>query len=119
MSAPVTAIIGMEIHFYNVLDKTFPHTNAKSWFDTLAEDKLEAMALRNSSLQAGYFMLAARALGLDCGPMSGFSPKKVNEEFFAGTTIKTNLICNLGYGDASQLHERSPRLGFDDVSTIL
>ena len=119
MSAPVTAIIGMEIHFYNVLEKTFPHTNAKAWFDKLSEDKLEAMALRNSSLQGGYFMLAARALGLDCGPMSGFNAGKVNAEFFADTTIKTNFICNLGYGDASKLLERSPRLGFDEISQIL
>lgn len=119
MAAPVTAIIGMEVHFYNVLPKTFPHTDAKSWFKNTPEDQLEVMALRNSSLQGGYFMLAARALGLDCGPMSGFDNAKVDAAFFAGTTIKSNFICNLGYGDASKLHQRSPRLGFDEVATIL
>lgn len=119
MAAPVTAIIGMEVHFYNVLPKTFPHVDAKSWFKDTPEDALEVMALRNSSLQGAYFMLAARALGLDCGPMSGFDNAQVDAAFFADTTIKSNFICNLGYGDASKLHPRSPRLGFDEVSKIL
>jgi 3-hydroxypropanoate dehydrogenase len=119
MNAPVTAIIGMEVHFYNVLPKTFPHVDAKAWFKDLPESVLEVLALRNSSLQGAYFMLAARSLGLDCGPMSGFNNAKVDEVFFAGTTVKSNFLCNLGYGDASKLYPRSPRLSFDEVSRIV
>ncbi len=119
MNAPVTAIIGMEVHFYNVLPKTFPHVDAKSWFKDLPVPALEQIALRNSSLQGAYFMLAARSLGLDCGPMSGFNNAKVDEVFFAGTTIKSNFLCNLGYGDATKLYPRSPRLSFDEVSKIV
>lgn len=119
MKAPVTAIIGMEVHFYNTLPKTFPHTDAKSWYDKLPEPALEKLALRNASLQGAYFMLAARALGLDCGPMSGFNNQKVDEVFFAGTTVKSNFLCNLGYGDASKLHPRSPRLSFEEVCTFV
>lgn len=119
MQAPVTAIIGMEVHFYNVLPRTFPHVDAKSWFKDLPEPALETIALRNSSLQGAYFMLAARALGLDCGPMSGFNNAKMDAAFFAGTTVKSNFICNVGYGDASKLHPRSPRLSFDEVCQIV
>jgi 3-hydroxypropanoate dehydrogenase len=115
MKAPVTAIIGMDVHFYEMLPKLFPHADAKSWFKDLSEKVLEYMALRNSSLQGGYFMLAARSLGLDCGPMSGFNNAKVDELFFAGTTIKSNFLCNLGHGDASKLYPRSPRLSFDEA----
>src|SRR5256886_4093684 len=91
MKAPVTAIIGMDIHFYEQLPKLFPHADAKSWFKALPEDVLEYVALRNSSLQGAYFMLAARALGLDFGPMSGFNNAQVDAGFFAGTTIKSNF----------------------------
>lgn len=118
MKAPVTAIFGMDIHFYEKLPRLFPHVDAKSWFDTLPEPVLEVMALRNSSLQAAYFMLAARALGLDCGPMSGFDNAKVDAAFFAGTHIKSNFLCNLGYGDASKLHPRSPRLEFAEACRV-
>lgn len=118
MSAPVVAIFGMDIHFYEHLPTFFPHTNAKAWFDKLPDDKLEYTALRNSSLQAAYFMLAARALGIDCGPMSGFDNAKLDEAFFKGTTIKSNFICALGYGDASKLHPRSPRPTFDEFCRI-
>src|SRR5262249_56756348 len=86
MAAPVTAIIGMDIHFYEKLPKLFPHVDAKAWFKDLPDNLLEYVALRNSSLQGAYFMLAARALGLDCGPMSGFDNAKVDAAFFAGTT---------------------------------
>jgi 3-hydroxypropanoate dehydrogenase len=103
MAAPVTAIIGMDIHFFEQLPRLFPHVDAKAWFKNLADDVLEYTALRNSALQGAYFMLAARALGLDCGPMSGFDNAKVDETFFAGTTVKSNFLCNLGYGDASKL----------------
>jgi 3-hydroxypropanoate dehydrogenase len=117
--APVTAIIGMDIHFYEKLPKLFPHADAKAWFKDLPENVLEIIALRNSSLQGAYFMLAARALGLDCGPMSGFNNQKVDAAFFAGTTVKSNFLCNVGYGDASQLYPRSPRLSFEEACTLV
>jgi 3-hydroxypropanoate dehydrogenase len=119
MSAPATAILGMDIHFYQQLPKLFPHADARSWFAHLPENVLEYVALRNSSLQGAYFMLAARALGLDCGPMSGFDNAKVDAAFFAGTTVKSNFLCNLGYGDASKLFPRSPRLTFDEACKIV
>ena len=119
MKAPVTAIIGMDVHFYKKLPKLFPHADAKSWFQGLPENVLEYIALRNSSLQGAYFMLAARALGLDCGPMSGFDNAKVDEAFFAGTTVKSNFLCNLGYGDASKLHPRSLRLSFEEACRLV
>jgi 3-hydroxypropanoate dehydrogenase len=119
MKAPATAIIGMDIHFYEKLPKLFPHADARSWFKDLPENVLEYIALRNSSLQGAYFMLAARALGLDCGPMSGFNNAKVDEAFFAGTTVKSNFLCNLGYGDASKLHPRSPRLSFEEACKLV
>jgi 3-hydroxypropanoate dehydrogenase len=119
MAAPVTAIIGMEVHFYEQLPKLFPHADARAWFKDLTENILEYTALRNSSLQGAYFMLAARAIGLDCGPMSGFDNAKVDAEFFAGTTIKSNFLCNLGYGDASKLYPRSPRLTFDEACKVV
>ncbi len=119
MKAPVTAIIGMDIHFYEELPKLFPHADAKSWFKDLPENVLETIALRNSSLQGAYFMLAARALGLDCGPMSGFDNAKVDEAFFAGTTVKSNFLCNLGHGDARKLYPRSPRLSFEKACQLV
>ena len=119
MKAPVTAIIGMDIRFYEKLPKLFPHADAKSWFKDLPENALEYVALRNGSLQGAYFMLAARALGLDCGPMSGFDNAKVDETFFAGTTIKSNFLCNLGHGDPSKLYPRSPRLGFEEACKVV
>jgi 3-hydroxypropanoate dehydrogenase len=119
MKAPVTAIIGMDIRFYELMPKLFPHVDAKAWFKDLPPNVLEYIALRNSSLQGAYFMLAARSLGLDCGPMSGFNNAKVDEAFFAGTTIKSNFLCNLGHGDASKLHPRSPRLSFEEACQIV
>jgi 3-hydroxypropanoate dehydrogenase len=119
MKAPVTAIIGMDIHFYEKLPQLFPHTDAKAWFKDLPENVLEYTALRNGSLQGAYLILAARALGLDCGPMSGFDNAKVDEAFFAGTTVKSNFLCNLGYGDASKLHPRSPRLSFEEACRVV
>ena len=118
MKAPVTAIIGMDVRFYEQLPMLFPHADAKAWFKDLPEPVLEYIALRNSSLQGAYFMLAARALGLDCGPMSGFNNAKVDEAFFAGTTVKSNFLCNLGYGDASKLYPRLPRLSFEEACRI-
>lgn len=116
--APVTAIIGMDMTFYDLLPQLFPHADARSWFAG-NQAVIDATAFRNSSLQGGYFMLAARALGLDCGPMSGFDADKVNATFFAGTNVKVNFICNLGYGDVAGLFERSPRLSFDQACQII
>ena len=119
MAAPVTAIIGYDVEFYERLPELFPHEpNAKTWFNWSAE-WAEMTAFRNGSLQGAYFMIAARALGLDCGPMSGFDMKKVDEAFFNGTTVKSNFLCNLGHGDPSALFPRSPRLPFDDACTII
>src|SRR4029077_10013900 len=119
MAAPVTAVLGMDIHFFEQLPKLFPHADAKAWFQALPDTVLEYVALRNSSLQGGYFMLAARALGLDCGPMSGFDNAKVDAAFFAGTTVKSNSFCTRVYGDASKLHPPSPRLSFDEACKLV
>lgn len=118
MKAPVCAIIGYDLDFYEHLPKLFPHTDAKSWFEGKPE-KIADTAFRNSSLQGAYLILAARALGLDCGPMSGFDQAGVDQEFFAGTKVKSNFLCNLGYGDDSQLRPRSPRFDFDEMARIL
>lgn len=118
MKAPVTAIIGMDIHFYNELPRLFPHVDAKAWFKDLPESVLEVIALRNSSLQGAYFMLAARSLGLDCGPMSGFNNQQVDAAFFAGTAVKSNFLCNLGHGEPSKLFPRNPRLRFDEACKV-
>jgi 3-hydroxypropanoate dehydrogenase len=117
MAAPVTAIIGHDLRFYEHLPELFPHTDARAWF--VGNDRLiETTAFRNGSLQGAYFMLAARALGLDCGPMSGFDNAKVDEAFFSGTTVRSNFLCNLGYGDASKLHPRNKRLSFEQTCRV-
>jgi 3-hydroxypropanoate dehydrogenase len=115
--APATMIVGMDMAFHEQLPRLFPHTDARSWFEGKPA-LIESTAFRNSSLQGGYLIMAARALGLDCGPMSGFDADKVNATFFAGTSVRVNFICNLGYGDAAQLHPRHPRLGFDEACRI-
>ncbi|MDR3479476.1 MAG: malonic semialdehyde reductase [Burkholderiaceae bacterium] len=117
-AAPVTAIIGMDMAFYEKLPQLFPHADAKSWF-VGNQPMIDATAFRNSSLQGAYFIVAARAIGLDCGPMSGFDPDKVNAAFFAGTSVKVNFICNLGYGDPAKLYGRSPRLSFDEACKVV
>lgn len=119
MAAPVTAIIGMEVHFFEQLPKLYPHADARSWFKDMPEPALESTALRNSSLQGAYFIMAARALGLDCGPMSGFDNALVDSAFFAGTTVKSNFLCNLGYGEPARLHPRSPRLTFEEACKVM
>jgi len=116
-AAPVTVIIGMDMAFYEKLPRLFPHADAKAWF-VCNQPMIDATAFRNSSIQGGYFILAARALGLDCGPMSGFDAAKVDAAFWAGTTVKTNFIVNLGHGDASKLFGRSPRLSFDEACQL-
>lgn len=115
--APVTAILGMDHGFPDTLPKLFPHTNARAWFDGKPA-KIADTAFRNSSLQGGYFILAARALGLDCGPMSGFDAAGVDAAFWADTQVRTNFICSLGHGDASKVFPRSPRLAFDEACRI-
>jgi len=118
MAAPITAVLGHDMEFYELLPRLFPHTNARAWF--VGQPALtETTAFRNGTLQAAYFMLAARAVGLDCGPMSGFDNAGVDREFFAGTPIRSNFLCNLGYGDPAKLFSRAPRLGFDEVARIV
>lgn len=117
-AAPVTAIIGMDMAFLDKLPKLFPHADARSWFAG-NQPLIDATAFRNSSLQGGYFMLAARALGLDVGPMSGFDAGKVDAAFFAGTTVKVNFVCSIGHGDASKLFARSPRLSFEEACSVV
>lgn len=118
MDAPVTVIIGMDLEFYNELPELFPHVDAKSWFDSDPENA-QVTAFRNSSLQGAYFILAARALGLDTGPLSGFNNAAVDDAFFAGKPIKSNFISTLGYGDEGSIFERSPRPKFDKFNSII
>ncbi len=117
MTAPVTAIVGMDLDFYEHLPRLFPHADAKAWFAGKPEH-IQATAFRNSTLQGAYLMLAARALGLDTGAMSGFDAAKVEEAFFPGGKIKANFLCNLGYGDSSGLFARSPRFAFEEFCSI-
>jgi len=118
MAAPATAIIAYDTEFHERLPELFPHTDARSWFVGKPEF-IEETAFRNGTLQGAYLIIAARALGLDCGPMSGFSQAGVNAEFFPEGRWKANFLCNLGYGDPSSLHPRSPRLEFDEACEIL
>ena len=118
LAAPVTAIIGFDNMFYDRLPELFPHADARSWFSGNAVLARET-AFRNSSLQAGYFILAARALGWDTGPQSGFAKPAVDAAFWAGTTVETNMLVCLGKGTDEGLFPRSPRLSFEDVATIL
>jgi 3-hydroxypropanoate dehydrogenase len=118
LAAPVTVIVAHDLRFYDKLPVLFPHTDAKSWFDTKPEDALTTVALRNGSLQGAYLIVAARALGLDCGPMSGFDNAKVDEAFFKGTSIRSNFLVNLGKGDPASIFARSPRLSFAEACRI-
>lgn len=118
MKAPVCVIVAYDMEFYEKLPALFPHTDARSWF--VGNDKLIAeTAFRNGTLQGAYFMIAARGLGLDCGPMSGFDNAGVDREFLAGTTWRSNFLCNIGYGTDENLFPRSPRLDFDDACRIV
>ena len=119
MAAPVTVIVAYDMAFFEKMPYLFPHTDAKGWFDTKPETAIETIYLRNGSLQGAYLLLAARALGLDCGPMSGFDNAKVDAAFFAGTSWKSNFLVNLGYGDPAKLFPRSPRLAFDEAARIV
>ena len=118
LQAPVTAIIGMDLEFYENLPELFPHADARSWF--VGNNALiEKTAFRNSSLQGAYLMLAARALGLDTGPMSGFDNAAVDAAFFAGTNVQSNFICTLGYGDKTSIFDRSPRPAFGRFNSVI
>lgn len=117
MKAPVTAIIAHDPKFYNELPNLYPHADAKSWFDS-NETLANETAFRNGTLQGAYLIMAARAIGLDCGPMSGFDSAGVDAEFFRNTGYKSNFLCNLGYGDPSRLHPRSPRPEFNNTCQI-
>lgn len=118
LAAPCCVIIGHDMAFHEKLPQLFPHTDAKSWF--AGNDALiETTAFRNGSLQGAYFIIAARALGLDCGPMSGFDNAGVDAAFFAGTSIKSNFLCAIGYGTDENLFPRSPRLEFDEACKVV
>ena len=133
MTAPVTVIVAYDMKFYEHLPKLFPHNPGMATLFETSPDLIEATAKRNSSLQGAYMIMAARALGLDCGPMSGFDHTKVDEEFFAAGRpcfgcdqeffpeghIKSNFLCNLGYGDPGTLRPRLPRLPFDEACSLL
>lgn len=118
MSAPVTVIVAYDKAFYEKLPELFPHADARSWF-TSSPAFAEQTALRNSSMQAAYLIMAARAMDIDSGAMSGFDAKKLDEAFFAGTTWTSNLLINLGHGNPEKLHERLPRLSFDDACQLI
>jgi 3-hydroxypropanoate dehydrogenase len=115
--APVSVVIGMDMAFYDKLPQLFPHTDARPWFAGKPE-LIESTAFRNSSLQGAYLILAARALGLDCGPMSGFDGPKMDQAFWAGTAVRTNFVCTLGRGNPAKLMPRSPRLAFDEACRL-
>jgi 3-hydroxypropanoate dehydrogenase len=118
MAAPVTAIVATDHEFYEKLPQLFPHADARSWF-VGNQPLIDTTAFRNGSLQGAYLIMAARSIGLDCGPMSGFDNAGVDAAFFAGTSIKSNFLINIGYGDASRdLFPRSPRLSFDEACRI-
>jgi 3-hydroxypropanoate dehydrogenase len=117
MTAPVTAILAHDLQFYELLPRLFPHTDARSWF-VGKPDLIASSAMRNSSLQGAYLIIAARALGLDCGPMSGFDAAKVDAAFWAGTAVRTNFLCTLGTGNPAKVLPRSPRLAFDEACRL-
>lgn len=118
MTAPVVAIIGMDMEFYEEFGTLFPHADAKSWFEGKPE-KIKESAFRDSSLQAAYLMIAARSIGLDCGPMSGFDNALLDAEFFPDGRVKSNFICGIGYGDESKLYQRLARLDYERVCRII
>lgn len=117
-SAPVTVVIGMDLDFVDTLSHLFPHTDMSGYYKS-QEGLIPETAFRNSSLQGGYLIMAARALGLDCGPMSGFNPGAVDAAFWGGTNVKTNFVCTLGYGDPSKIFPRLPRWSFDEACKVV
>ena len=119
MAAPATAIIAYDTHFYDKMDKLSSNPNARESWSQKSPAEIQESAFRGGTLQGAYFVLAARAIGLDCGPMGGFDNAGVDREFFAGTTIKSNFLCNLGYGDETALKPRAGRLDFDEACRII
>lgn len=119
MAAPATVIVGHDLDFAEKLPFLFPHTNAKAWFEGADDATLDRIGLQNASLQGGYLILAARALGLDTGPMTGFDAERISAEFFPNTRIRANLLVNLGHGDVAALFPRSPRLPFDEAAQLI
>ena len=119
MTAPVTAIVAHDLEFYEQLPALMPHVDARAWFATKPAAHIEHAAAQGSAMQGGYVMLAARALGLDCGPVGGFDHAKVDEEFFPDGRWKSNFLLNQGYGDPAGLHPRNPRLAFDEACRIM
>ena len=117
MAAPVNLVIGYDTRFYELLPELYPREAARSWFE--GKPDLETIALRNSALQGAYFMIAARALGLDCGPMSGFDAELVNKTFWPDGRIKANFMCNIGYGEEARVYPRSPRLPFERACEVV
>jgi 3-hydroxypropanoate dehydrogenase len=117
-SAPVTAIVAYDLEFYEQLPRLFPHADARSWYAG-KDQAIRDTAVRNGNLQAGYLILALRALGLDCGPMGGFDNAKVDAEFLAGTPLRSNFLINIGYGDRLALHPRLPRLSFAEACSVV
>lgn len=118
MAAPVTAIVGHDVAFHDLLPRLYPEADARRWFAG-NEDLLATTAFRNGTLQGAYLILACRAIGLDCGPMSGFDNARVDEAFFKGTTIRSNFLVNIGRGDGTRLASRRPRLEFEEACKVL
>jgi 3-hydroxypropanoate dehydrogenase len=118
MAAPVTAIVAYDLEFYEQLPKLFPHTDARSWFAGKSDDHIRSNAFRGGTLQGAYFIIAARALGFDCGPMGGFDNAKVDATFFPDGKWKSNFLVNLGHGDPAKLYPRNPRLSFEEACRI-
>lgn len=118
MSAPAVAIISYDTEFYEKLDYLFPHTDAKSWYEG-KPDKITSVGSMNATLQGAYFMMAARSVGLDCGPIGGFNTETLDQEFFPDGKTKSIFICGIGYGDRTQIFPRSPRLSFDEACKII
>ena len=119
LAAPVCAVIGHDLEFHQHLDRLYPQVDFKTMFAKAPDHVRQTVALCNGSFQGAYLMLAARAMGLDCGPMSGFNTDKAKDLFFAGTTVEVNFLCNLGYGNPEKVYDRNPRFGFDEVCSIV
>ena len=119
MAAPITVIVAHDLEFYEKLPKLFPHTDARSWFAGKAPEHIQSNAFRGGSLEGAYFLIAARALGFDCGPMSGFDNAAVDAAFFPDGKWQSNFLINLGHGDPAKIHPRNPRLTFEETCLIL
>ncbi|MEX8499858.1 malonic semialdehyde reductase [Leptothrix ochracea] len=118
-AAPAVALLGMDLHYFEQLPKLFPYIDARSMVANMPAERIEAQARLNAGLQIGYFIIAARSLGLDCGPMGGFDAAAVDAAFWGDRPVRTLVVCNLGYGDPAALHPRGPRLAFEDVGAFV